>query len=94
MENLENNTCSCCTNCAEKLPESITNFLIDLEKLCKTYGISIAHEDCHGGFILENYSDITMTRLKNAELEFTQDIKPYEEPKTKSELIEEMFSKK
>ena len=38
---------------ASKLKE----FKREIIELCKEYDISISHEDGHGGFIFENYSD-------------------------------------
>lgn len=34
----------------------IDRFLIELMELCQKHGFSIAHEDTHGGFIIEEYN--------------------------------------
>ncbi len=41
-------------------------FLIEIEKLCHKYGISISHEDSHGAFLLEEYDEELMAWLREA----------------------------
>ena len=45
---------------------NINNFLKEYEELCKKYNITLAHEDCHGGFILEEYDENNIEWVKNA----------------------------
>ena len=77
----------------ESLPQ-IEAFLNDIEEVCKKHGLSISHEDCHGGFEIENFNIANIDWIRRASMNITTDTVPYEEPKTKSELIEESFSKK
>lgn len=44
----------------------ISNFLKEYEELCKKYNISLAHEDCHGAFILEEYNEDNIEWVKYA----------------------------
>lgn len=44
------------TNKMEEVPSNVIEFLKELKKLYKKYNLSIAHEDDHGSFIIENYS--------------------------------------
>lgn len=50
----------------EKSPKKIEDFLSEIDELCKKYNLSISHEDDHGAFILERYSEFNIKRLKNA----------------------------
>ena len=49
-----------------EINERILNFLKDYEELCKKYDISFAHEDYHGAFILEEYSENNVEWAKYA----------------------------
>ena len=42
------------------------DFYNDLINLYKKYGISISHEDGHGGFILEEYDEFNIQGIKDA----------------------------
>lgn len=39
-----------------EMPERMKNFLDEIESVCKKHNLSISHEDCHGAFIIEDYS--------------------------------------
>jgi len=45
-------------------------FFNELDFLCKKYNISIAHEDSHGGFIIEKYKEFNIKWIKEAHLRF------------------------
>lgn len=47
-------------------PKEIINFFNEIEEVCKKYNISISHEDGHGNFELERYSEGLMDWLKSA----------------------------
>ena len=49
--------------------ERISDFLKEIEEVCSRYNLSIAHEDCHGGFIIEKYSKDNIQWLKYASIE-------------------------
>lgn len=51
-----------------KTPESVINFLNEIDNICKKYNFSISHEDSHGGFIIEKYEDYNIKWLKNCML--------------------------
>lgn len=51
-----------------KTPESVINFLNEIDNICKKYNFSICHEDSHGGFIIEKYDDFNIKWLKNCML--------------------------
>lgn len=51
-----------------KTPESVINFLNEIDNICKKYNFSISHEDSHGGFIIEKYDDFNIKWLKNCML--------------------------
>lgn len=40
--------------------QRIQKFLFELTELCKKHGISIAHEDCGGGFLFYDYEQELM----------------------------------
>ena len=37
--------------------ENVKNFFKEYRKLCKKYNVSLAHEDFHGGFLIEEYKE-------------------------------------
>lgn len=50
------------------IPENITEFLRDIEKVCQFHNLSIAHEDNHGAFIIENFDENNIRWLKETML--------------------------
>lgn len=59
------------TNTGEKkvFPE-IDKFLEEIKILSKKYNLSISHEDTHGSFVIEKYSESNLDWLKNASVDF------------------------
>lgn len=39
------------------MPKRMQDFLEDIKKVCEKHNLSIAHEDGHGAFIVENYDE-------------------------------------
>ena len=50
----------------KKPTKKVILFLQDIEEICKKYHLSISHEDGHGSFIIEKYSDYNIQWLKDA----------------------------
>ena len=50
----------------EMMPDSIQKFLADIISVCREHGFSISHEDVHGSFVIEDYSDDNMQWLCSA----------------------------
>jgi len=48
-------------------------FLSDIEEVCRSHGMSISHEDCHGAFIATDFSEETLKWLKSCGIEFGSD---------------------
>ena len=48
------------------MPKKIEIFLKELTNLCKTYNLSIAHEDRQGSFIIEKYDKDNIAWLYSA----------------------------
>jgi FAD/FMN-containing dehydrogenase len=46
--------------------KEMENFFKEIEATCKKHGYSISHEDGHGAFEIEKYSDDNIDWLKNA----------------------------
>jgi predicted SAM-dependent methyltransferase len=44
----------------------VMSFLEDIENVCKKHGLSLAHEDMHGAFVIEPYSIDNIEWLKSA----------------------------
>jgi len=40
-----------------EMPEEMQAFLADIETVCRKHGLSLAHEDEHGGFIVEELKE-------------------------------------
>ncbi|MEC2236639.1 hypothetical protein P9G78_17870 [Bacillus subtilis] len=40
--------------------------LKEVEAVCKRHNMTFSHEDCHGAFIIENYSEENMKWLASA----------------------------
>lgn len=48
------------------MEDKIAKFLDELELLYRKYGLSIAHEDNHGAFIIERFSEDNLEWIKCA----------------------------
>jgi hypothetical protein len=48
------------------MKNKIKNFFKEYEELCKKYNFSLAHEDCEGGFILEEFNEDNINWVKSA----------------------------
>ena len=48
--------------------EELKRFFNDIENVCKKHGYSIGHEDEHGAFLIEKYSDDNISWLKDANI--------------------------
>ena len=48
--------------------EELKQFFKDIEDVCKKHGYSISHEDGHGAFMIEEYSEFNINWFKNAHL--------------------------
>lgn len=46
--------------------ENVDKFLEDVIDVCKKHGLSISHEDQHGGFEVEAISDVNLNWLMGA----------------------------
>lgn len=46
--------------------KKVREFIDKIIELCKTYNVSLAHEDKHGAFIIEKYFEENIEWLKNA----------------------------
>lgn len=51
------------------MPDYLKSFYEELIALFKKYDLSISHEDCYGGFIINNYDENNVNWLTNASLE-------------------------
>ena len=46
--------------------ERIENFMREYEELCVRHGMSLSHEDCQGGFIIDEYDADNVKWVKSA----------------------------
>lgn len=46
--------------------ERIENFMKEYEELCVKHGLSLSHEDCEGGFIIDEYNQENIEWVKAA----------------------------
>ena len=46
--------------------ERIENFMKEYEELCVKHGLSLSHEDCEGGFIIDEYNQENIEWVKEA----------------------------
>ncbi len=49
-----------------KTEAEVQEFLNDLEELCRRHDMSLSHEDGHGSFIIENYSEFNLKWVRSA----------------------------
>lgn len=54
----------------EEVPQKHIDFLRDIEDVCKKYGLCISHEDSHGSFLIEEYSETMVNWLKDAAINY------------------------
>ncbi len=55
----------------EEFKPYVEKFLDDIDFVCREYGLTISHEDTHGLFIVEDYSEHNIDWLKSAVVEVT-----------------------
>ena len=48
--------------------ETIKEFIDEIDKVCRKYGLSITPEDSQGGFIIEKYHGQNIETLKDAQV--------------------------
>lgn len=48
-------------------PKEMLEFFKDIEEVCKKHGLSISHEDGHGGFLIEKYDEHNIKWLRSAD---------------------------
>lgn len=48
--------------------KKVENYIEDIDKLSKKYGLSISHEDWHGSFEIEKYDEENIKWLRNANI--------------------------
>lgn len=55
-------------DCTWQLVDSpdVDAFLADIERVCRSHGLSIVHEDTQGGFEIEDFSESAMDWLHAA----------------------------
>ena len=58
----------CSKNEYVETSKELKRFLKDIENVCKKHGYSISHEDGHGAFEIEKYSDDNIDWLRNANI--------------------------
>ena len=51
-------------------PDKMTAFFQDIIEVYRKHGLSISHEDGHGAFIIEPYSEANVEWLKDALKEY------------------------
>lgn len=54
-------------------PAVIEAFLDEIEKISKEYGLSISHEDSHGGFIIERYDNYDIKWLRECNIDISKE---------------------
>ncbi len=57
---------NCATHRFEASKPNVEQFLKEIGDLCLKHGLSISHEDRHGGFIIEKYNQETVDWLNDA----------------------------
>lgn len=50
--------------------QTVQAFLDEIEKISRKYGLSIAHEDEQGAFLIDKFSDEKMEWLKAARIRY------------------------
>ena len=50
------------SECRPRDPK-VVSFLEDILSVCEKHNLSISHEDCHGGFVIESLSKDNLTWL-------------------------------
>ena len=57
---------NCEKSAYQPMSDNIKQFMQELETLCRKYDMSISHEDTHGAFVIESFSEEYMTWFKSA----------------------------
>ena len=61
-------TWNCKTNKFIETPEKQIKFMEEIEAICKKYNLSISHEDGHGAFEIDKFSQDNIDWLKSAHI--------------------------
>ena len=56
-----------------KTEAEVQEFLDGLEELYRRHDMSLSHEDGHGSFIIENYSDFNLKWVRRADRDNTEE---------------------
>lgn len=49
-----------------KMSEEIRSFLIEYEELCRKHNITLSHEDGHGAFLIDDFSESNIEWVSQA----------------------------
>ncbi|MGL5416024.1 MAG: hypothetical protein ACRDAU_10220 [Clostridium sp.] len=49
-----------------EIPKKMNAFLLEIEEVCKKYGLAICHEDPEGSFVIREYNDSNIGWVMNA----------------------------
>ncbi|QBX06742.1 hypothetical protein H1O16_gp329 [Burkholderia phage BcepSaruman] len=53
-------------------PAHVEAFLDEYEALCQKFGLSLSHEDAHGGFIIEEFHEYNMKWVREASMQVAE----------------------
>ena len=59
-----------------EMPEEMQAFLTDIEVVCREHGLSLAHEDEQGGFLVEELNERNLRWVAGAAKRYTRMIQP------------------
>lgn len=59
-----------------EMPEEMQAFLTDIEAVCRKHGLSLAHEDEQGGFIVEELKERNLRWVAGAAKRYTRKRNP------------------
>lgn len=84
----------CTQNKEIDAPWNVERFMEQVSRLCKEYNLSLAHEDRHGAFVIEEYKEENIEWLNGAYLNAKnteEHEEASEEEKTKREYLKGIF---
>lgn len=55
-----------------EMPVEMQDFLADIEAVCRKHGLSLAHEDVQGGFIVETLKEDNLNWVSGAAKRYTR----------------------
>ena len=74
------------------MKQNIEGFLKDYDSICKKYNVSLAHEDCYGAFIIQEYDEENIEWVEGALIQSELDEQEAKRDRERKERFENYYN--